>query len=51
VQPEEEKITGLAICRYDIADLIGNKTGSELTVGYARVSIHDRKDDIFSSSL
>ncbi|MEG4944986.1 IS607 family transposase [Microcoleus sp. F4-D5] len=32
--------------RYDIADLIGNKTGSELTVGYARVSSHDQKDDL-----
>ncbi|MEQ9368209.1 MAG: hypothetical protein RIG63_04140 [Coleofasciculus chthonoplastes F3-SA18-01] len=24
--------------RYDIVDLIGNKSGNELTVGYARVS-------------
>jgi putative resolvase len=32
--------------RYDIADLIGNKTGSQLTVGYARVSRHDQKDDL-----
>jgi excisionase family DNA binding protein len=48
--------------RYDIADLIGNKrralvgspdvksatrqTGSQLTVGYARVSSHDQKDDL-----
>lgn len=32
--------------RYDIADLIGNKTGSGLTVGYARVSSHDQKDDL-----
>lgn len=32
--------------RYNIADLIGNKTGSELTVGYARVSSHDQKDDL-----
>lgn len=32
--------------RYDIADLIGNKTSSELTVAYARVSSHDQKDDL-----
>ncbi|MEQ8969076.1 MAG: IS607 family transposase [Coleofasciculus sp. C1-SOL-03] len=32
--------------RYDIADLIGNKSGNELTVGYARVSSHDQKDDL-----
>ncbi len=32
--------------RYDINDLIGNKTGSQLTVGYARVSSHDQKDDL-----
>jgi putative resolvase len=32
--------------RYDIADLMGNKTGSQLTVGYARVSSNDQKDDL-----
>jgi putative resolvase len=32
--------------RYDIADLISNKSGSQLTVGYARVSSHDQKDDL-----
>ncbi|NJR31661.1 MAG: IS607 family transposase [Chamaesiphon sp. CSU_1_12] len=32
--------------RYDITDLIGDKTGSQLTVGYARVSSHDQKDDL-----
>ncbi|MCP2727819.1 IS607 family transposase [Limnofasciculus baicalensis] len=32
--------------RYDITDLIGNKTGNELTVGYARVSNHDQKDNL-----
>jgi len=32
--------------RYDIADLIGNKTGSELTVAYARLSSHDQNDDL-----
>ena len=32
--------------RYDIADLIGNKTSHELTVAYARVSSHDQKDDL-----
>ncbi|MBA3923949.1 MAG: IS607 family transposase [Nostocaceae cyanobacterium] len=32
--------------RYDIADLIGNKTDSQLTYGYARVSSHDQKDDL-----
>ncbi|MEQ9233560.1 MAG: MerR family DNA-binding transcriptional regulator [Coleofasciculus sp. E2-BRE-01] len=32
--------------RYDIVDLIGNKSGNELTVGYARVSSHDQKDDL-----
>jgi putative resolvase len=28
------------------ADLISNKSGSQLTVGYARVSSHDQKDDL-----
>ena len=32
--------------RYDISDLISNKSGSQLTVGYARVSSHDQKDDL-----
>jgi putative resolvase len=32
--------------RYDISDLIGNKSGSQLTVGYARVSSHDQKEDL-----
>jgi putative resolvase len=32
--------------RYDIVDLIGNKSGNELTVGYARVSGHDQKDEL-----
>nr|WP_275973861.1 IS607 family transposase [Argonema galeatum] len=32
--------------RYDIADLIGNRSGNELTVGYARVSSHDQKEDL-----
>jgi putative resolvase len=32
--------------RYDITDLISNKSGSQLTVGYARVSSHDQKDDL-----
>ena len=32
--------------RYNITNLIGNKTGSELTIGYARVSSHDQKEDL-----
>jgi putative resolvase len=32
--------------RYDIADLINNKSDTQLTVGYARVSSHDQKDDL-----
>ncbi len=32
--------------RYDIADLISNKSDTQLTVGYARVSNHDQKDDL-----
>ena len=39
--------------RYEITDLIGNKTGwagdppsSQLTIGYARVSSHDQKQDL-----
>lgn len=32
--------------RYDIADLISNRSDSQLTVGYARVSSHDRKEDL-----
>jgi putative resolvase len=32
--------------RYDISDLISNKSGSQLTVGYARVSSHDQKEDL-----
>ncbi len=32
--------------RYDIADLISNKSDTQLTVGYARVSSHDQKDDL-----
>ncbi|NJS12981.1 MAG: IS607 family transposase [Microcoleus sp. CSU_2_2] len=32
--------------RYDIAELIGNRSSNELTVGYARVSSHDQKDDL-----
>jgi putative resolvase len=32
--------------RYDIADLISNKSGNQLTVGYARVSSHDQRDDL-----
>lgn len=32
--------------RYDITDLISNKSHSQLTVGYARVSSHDQKNDL-----
>lgn len=32
--------------RYDIADLIGNKSSTQLTIGYARVSSHDQKPDL-----
>jgi putative resolvase len=32
--------------RYDIADLISNKSDTQLTVGYARVSSPDQKDDL-----
>jgi putative resolvase len=32
--------------RYDIADLISNKSDTQLTVGYARVSSHDQKNDL-----
>jgi putative resolvase len=32
--------------RYDVADLISNRSDSQLTVGYARVSSHDQKDDL-----
>ncbi|AFY92383.1 IS607 family transposase [Chamaesiphon minutus] len=32
--------------RYDIADLISNKSDTQLTVGYARVSSHDQKEDL-----
>jgi putative resolvase len=32
--------------RYEITDLISNKSSSQLTVGYARVSSHDQKDDL-----
>jgi putative resolvase len=32
--------------RYNIADLISNKSGSQLTVSYARVSSHDQRDDL-----
>jgi putative resolvase len=32
--------------RHDIADLISNKSGSQLTVGYARVSSHEQRDDL-----
>jgi putative resolvase len=32
--------------RYDITDLISNKSDSQLTVGYARVSSHDQKNDL-----
>jgi putative resolvase len=32
--------------RYDITDLISNKSDTQLTVGYARVSSHDQKDDL-----
>ncbi|WP_226594105.1 IS607 family transposase [Microseira wollei] len=32
--------------RYDMAELIGNRSSNELTVGYARVSSHDQKDDL-----
>jgi putative resolvase len=32
--------------RYDIADLISNKSDTQLTVGYARVSSHDQKADL-----
>jgi len=32
--------------RYDIIDLISNKSDTQLTVGYARVSSHDQKEDL-----
>jgi len=32
--------------RYDIVDLISNKSDTQLTVGYARVSSHDQKEDL-----
>lgn len=32
--------------RYDIYELLGNKTDATLTVGYARVSSHDQKQDL-----
>jgi putative resolvase len=32
--------------RYDITDLISNKSDSQLTVGYARVFSHDQKNDL-----
>jgi excisionase family DNA binding protein len=32
--------------RYDIVDLISNKSDTQLTVGYARVSSHDQKKDL-----
>jgi excisionase family DNA binding protein len=32
--------------RYDITELISNKSDSQLTVGYARVSSHDQKNDL-----
>jgi putative resolvase len=32
--------------RYDIADLISNRSDTQLTVGYARVSSHDQKADL-----
>jgi putative resolvase len=32
--------------RYEITDLISNKSSSQLTVGYARVSSHEQKDDL-----
>lgn len=32
--------------RYEIADLITNKSSTQLTIGYARVSSHDQKPDL-----
>lgn len=32
--------------RYDPAELLGTKSDTSLTVGYARVSSHDQKDDL-----
>ena len=32
--------------RYEIHDLLGNKSDATLTVGYARVSSHDQKEDL-----
>ena len=32
--------------RYDIYELLGNKSDATLTVGYARVSSHDQKQDL-----
>lgn len=32
--------------RYEITDLISNKSDSQMTVGYARVSSHDQKADL-----
>jgi putative resolvase len=37
--------------RYDINDLISNKSDNQLTVGYARVSSHDQKADLTSQIL
>lgn len=32
--------------RYEVADLLGVKSDASLTVGYARVSSHDQKEDL-----
>lgn len=32
--------------RYQVSELLGTKNDSSLTVGYARVSSHDQKDDL-----
>ncbi|MGL6337597.1 MAG: IS607 family transposase [Waterburya sp.] len=32
--------------RFDVSELLGNKSDSSLTVAYARVSSHDQKDDL-----
>jgi excisionase family DNA binding protein len=37
--------------RYDLTDLIANKTGNQLTIGYARVSSNDQKDDLVRQVL
>ncbi|MGK7871979.1 MAG: recombinase family protein [Xenococcaceae cyanobacterium] len=32
--------------RYEVAELLNKKSGVSLTIGYARVSSHDQKDDL-----